>query len=79
MALAGDIASPCGGKYVRLANGFTKAAKINVWVQQPNLQIFAYFVILRCLGFVKRGRRPLLFLRACSLNSLYFTNTCTVY
>jgi hypothetical protein len=41
MALAGDVASPCGGKYVRYENGLKEAAKINVCVQQTISQIFA--------------------------------------
>jgi hypothetical protein len=28
MAVAGDVACPCGGKYVRFANGFTKVTKV---------------------------------------------------
>ena len=40
MALADDVASPCGGKYVSFENGLKKAAKINVCVQQPTLEVF---------------------------------------
>jgi len=28
MAVAGDVACPCGGKYVRYANGLTKDTKL---------------------------------------------------
>ena len=31
MALAGDVAVRCDGKYVRFENGFKKAAIINVY------------------------------------------------
>ena len=41
MALAGDVAGPYGGKDIRSENGLKKAVKINVWLQQPTLQIFA--------------------------------------
>jgi hypothetical protein len=37
----GDVDFPYVGKYVRFENGLTRAAKIYVCAQQPNLQIFA--------------------------------------
>jgi len=40
MALAGDVAGPCGGKNIRFENGLKEAAKINVCLQQTTSHIF---------------------------------------
>ena len=37
----GDVDFQCAGKFARFANGLTRAAKINVCVQQLTLQILA--------------------------------------
>jgi len=53
--LAGDVAGPCGGKYLWYKNGLTKTAKINVCVYSNRL--YRYLVICKVVLFRFCGTR----------------------